>query len=165
MMQALTIAILGLIATGSVMVAPRQTTAATASRSPRAEDLAWIGGCWTMATPGGGVVEETWLPPAGGAMVGVGRTIRGGQMTEYEFLVIRHVDGHLAYVAKPSGQAEATFPVLRTGAAEVVFENPTHDFPQRIIYKKNADGSMTARIEGQLNGQSRGIDFPYGRCK
>jgi hypothetical protein len=70
------------------------------------------------------------------------------------FLQIREMSGALAYVAKPSGQREATFPIKTIADGEVVFENPTHDFPQRVRYRRNADGSMTARIEGTMNGQS-----------
>jgi hypothetical protein len=49
--------------------------------------------------------------------------------------------------------------------AEIVFEDPAHDFPQRVIYRKNADGSVTARTEGTMNGQLRGVDFPFKRCQ
>ena len=48
---------------------------------------------------------------------------------------------------------------------EVVFENPTHDFPQRIIYRKGADRSVTARIEGVIDGKARGVDFPFKPCQ
>jgi hypothetical protein len=48
---------------------------------------------------------------------------------------------------------------------EVVFENAGHDFPQRIIYRRNADGTMTARIEGSTNGRQRGVDFSYTHCQ
>ena len=44
-----------------------------------------------------------------------------------------------------------------------VFENPEHDFPQRIIYRRSAADSLHARIEGPRNGQVRGVDFRYGR--
>ena len=105
------------------------------------------------------------MKPAGGTMLGMSRTVRGGRTTEFEFLQIRDVSGALAYIAKPSGQAEATFPLKTIGDHDVVFENPAHDFPQRILYRRLADGSMTARIEGTMNGQSRAIDYPYKRCE
>jgi hypothetical protein len=105
------------------------------------------------------------MKPSGGTMLGMSRTVRGGRTTEFEFLQIREVSGTLAYVAKPSGQPEATFPVKTIGDSEVVFENPSHDFPQRILYRRNADGSITARVEGTANGQNRGIDYPYKRCE
>lgn len=85
--------------------------------------------------------------------------------TEFEFLAIREIGGALAYAAKPSGQAEAVFPLVKSSAGELVFENPTHDFPRRILYRRNPDGSVTARIEGGAAGQTRGRDFPYQKCQ
>ena len=127
------------------------------------EALGWISGCWAR---GGGEsqTEEHWMKPAGGTMLGMSRTVRGGKTTEYEFLQIRVVNGKVAYVAKPSGQAEATFPVKTMTDSEIVFEDPMHDFPQRIIYRKTA-GGVTARIEGTMNGKPQGFDFPFKRCQ
>jgi hypothetical protein len=45
-----------------------------------------------------------------------------------------------------------------------VFENPAHDFPQRIIYRRLSPDSLVARIEGPgPNNTTRGIDFPMRR--
>jgi hypothetical protein len=126
--------------------------------------LVWMSGCWTQTHPDG-LTEEHWMKPAGGSMLGMSRSVRGGRTTEFEFLQIADVKGSFAYIARPSGQAETTFPVKTLTEREVVFENPTHDFPQRVIYRRNADGSVTARIEGTMNGQLRGVEFPYTRCK
>jgi len=142
--------------------------AALISPSPDAprgvEDLAWMTGCWMQTRPDG-FVEEHWTAPAGGTLIGMSRTVRGGKTTEYEFLMIKDAGGRLAYVAKPSGQAENAFPLKSLGESEVVFEDPKHDFPQRILYRRNADGSVTARIEGEMGGKVKGIDFPYQRCR
>jgi hypothetical protein len=147
------------------MLATLVTTPALAQAPPATVDrLAWIAGCWSRTLPDG-VNEEHWMTPAGGTMLGMSRTVRSGKTTEHEFLQIREVDGSLAYIARPSGQAEATFPLKTISAQEAVFENPGHDFPQRVIYRRNADGTVTARIEGTMNGTSRGTDFPYSRCK
>lgn len=105
------------------------------------------------------------MKPLGASMLGMSRSVRGGRTTEFEFLQIADVNGSLAYIARPSGQAETTFPVTTLTEREVVFENASHDFPQRVIYRHNADGNVTARIEGTMNGQLRGVDFPYTRCK
>lgn len=125
--------------------------------------LGWMAGCWTRALPDG-VNEEQWMRPLGGSLLGMSRTVRGGRTSEFEFLRIAEVDGALAYVARPSGQAEAIFRMTSLTEREVVFENPRHDFPQRIIYRRNGDAALTARIEGTMNGQQRGVDFPYTRC-
>jgi Domain of unknown function (DUF6265) len=126
--------------------------------------LSWLGGCWAQARPDG-LTEEHWMKPSGGTMLGMSRAVRDGRTTEFEFLQIREVAGKLAYVAKPSGQAEATFPMKALSDKEVVFEDPAHDFPQRIIYRREADDSMTARIEGTTNGKTRGLDYPFKRCQ
>ena len=135
---------------------------ALAAQMATVDQLAWLSGCWMLARPDG-VTEEQWMKPAGGTMLGMSRTVKGGKMVEYEFLQLGDVNGKLTYVAKPSGQAETPFPVKTIADAEVVFENPTHDFPQRVIYRRTADG-VTARIEGTMNGKPRGMDFVYKRC-
>jgi len=130
------------------------------------ESLAWLSGCWSMSQSGGGTIEEHWTKPAGGTLVGMGRTVRGGQTAEYEFLLIKAIDGRLGYIAKPSGQPEGTFIARTLTETEVVFENLAHDFPQRVIYRRDAQGVVGARVEGQTPaGQVRGIDYPYGRCR
>jgi Domain of unknown function (DUF6265) len=148
-----------------VVLAGTFVVAASAQGSPASIDrLAWLSGCWAQTRPDG-LTEEHWMKPSGGTMLGMSRTVRSGRTTEFEFLQIKEISGKLAYVAKPSGQSEATFPLKTMTEEETVFENPTHDFPQRIIYRKAADGSVTARIEGTMNGKTRGMDFPFKRCQ
>jgi hypothetical protein len=125
-------------------------------------DVAWLSGCWSFAGKNG-FTEEHWLPPAGGAMLGLSRTIRGDKMVEFEYLALREIDGKLAYVAIPSRQKETIFPLARHSPTELVFENPSHDFPQRVIYRK-VPGGLAVRIEGVADGKSRSADFPFKRC-
>jgi hypothetical protein len=127
------------------------------------DQAGWIAGCWSRQA-GDRSTEEYWMKPAGGTMLGVSRTIAKGRTSEYEFLRLIEQNSTLAYVALPSGQKEATFTLTAIKPGEMVFENPKHDFPTRIIYQRQADGSLKARIEGTVNGQPRGIDFPMARC-
>lgn len=129
-------------------------------------DLSWLAGCWELKNEARGLqITEMWMKPAGDAMIGVGRTLRNGKLADYEFLrIVENADG-LAYVSRPSANKEdTTFKLVRSATGELVFENPTHDFPQRIIYKL-AGEKLNARIEGTMNGKSRGIDFPYARVR
>ena len=126
---------------------------------PDPTSVAWMAGCWRQESPGR-TVDEVWMAPAGDGMLGMSRTVQKGRITEYEFLQVRVQDGKLVYIAKPSGQPEATFTAKSSNAREVIFENPAHDFPQRIIYRLQPDGNLAARIEGPMNGQTKGIDFP-----
>jgi Domain of unknown function (DUF6265) len=125
--------------------------------------LAWLAGCWRAEGAEAGSGEQ-WLAPAGGTLLGVSRTVKSGTTVAHEFMQIRrNAEGNVVYVAQPSGQAEASFTLQAGAAAEAVFENPQHDFPQRVIYRLEDGGRLRARIEGLRNGQLRGIDFPLQR--
>ena len=124
------------------------------------KNVAWLAGCWEMRD-GDRVVEERWMPPRAGSMLGVGRTTRGTKLVEHEYIVLTERDGRLAYEAHPSGQATATFMSQPITGREVVFEDPTHDFPQRVGYKSTGPGQLLAWVEGTSNGKARRIEFPY----
>jgi hypothetical protein len=122
-------------------------------------DLAFLTGCWRFER-NGRIVEEHWLAPAGGSLVGVSRTVAGGKTVDFEFLQLRDLPDGLTYIAKPSRQPEASFKLTTKTADEAVFENPQHDFPQRIRYRRSGD-TLHARIEGTLDGKPRAIDYAY----
>ena len=126
------------------------------------QKVEWLTGCWEMAS-GGRTVEEHWLPPRGGTMINVGRTVREGKTIEHELVIIRPQDGRLAYEAHPSGQAPAVFLSRELTDSLVVFENPAHDFPQRVAYERRGSDSALAWIEGTREGKTRRIEFPYRR--
>ncbi len=120
--------------------------------------IAWLAGDWQGA-PGRSRTEEHWIAPAGGAMLGTSRTMAGGKMVFFEFLRIETRADGIYYVAQPKGRPGTDFKLTRASATEAVFENPQHDFPKRIIYRKNADGSMTARIEGDGTEKEKPQEF------
>lgn len=133
-------------------------TSASASDDTLAK-LAWLQGCWAASGAERGSGEQ-WMGPAGGTMLGMSRTVRKGRTVEYEFIRIEQgADGKLAFVAQPSGQPQASFPLLREDGDSVVFENLAHDFPQRVIYRRAGASGLHARIEGK----GKGIDFPMSR--
>ncbi|MEK7728202.1 MAG: DUF6265 family protein [candidate division KSB1 bacterium] len=134
-------------------------------QKPTINDLAWLAGCWERSGNGREGVEQ-WMKPAGQTMLGMSRTVANGKLREFEFLQLRtKEDGSIHYVALPSGQQETWFKLVKSGKHEAVFENLEHDFPQRIIYRLEKDGSLLARIEGMSKGQLQGIDFPMKRGK
>jgi hypothetical protein len=57
-------------------------------------DMSWLAGRWT-GTGLGGVTEESWSAPAGGAMMGMFRMLKGEQVIFYEFLTLLEHEGSL----------------------------------------------------------------------
>src|SRR5262249_23117558 len=97
--------------------------------------LGWMAGCWGSRTATK-VIEEYWMAPAGGLMMGMSRTVVRDSAREFEQLRIESRKGAPTYVAHPSGQAEAAFTAIAVSDTAVLFANPTHDFPQRIGYRR-----------------------------
>lgn len=126
--------------------------------------LTWITGCWSMQQ-GAVTIEERWTPPVGGQMMGVARTIRAGKVVAREFMVIDTEPAGIFYAPRiGTPDAAVRFKLTTQTDTEVIFENPTHDFPQRVLYRKTPDG-LSARIDGtNLDGKNKGKqsaqDFP-----
>ena len=51
---------------------------ALADDGPDINALGWMAGAWSVAA-NDRVVEEIWTVPAGGTMIGAGRTVSGGK--------------------------------------------------------------------------------------
>jgi hypothetical protein len=138
----------------------------TAGANPNARagwtiaDLGWMAGDWQTDPKGRAVSEEHWTRPAGGSMIGVSRTLVGDRTASFEFLRIEVRGESIFYVASPQGRCPATdFKLTRLSGQEAVFENPEHDFPRRIIYRKNLEGGLSAIVDGGEGAKSEKFDF------
>jgi Domain of unknown function (DUF6265) len=145
--------------------APLAAAQTPAQTDPLAS-VAWLAGCWTEQGRDAGSGEH-WTTPAGGLMLGMARTLKSGRVVDFEFMQIRAgADGKLTYIAQPQGRPPTEFKLLRQPEPkqpEAVFENPSHGFPQRVIYRLAAPDRLSARIEGTLNGKDLGVDFTLQR--
>ena len=137
------------------------TPATTLAQAPPAPP-AWLSGCWRQDGPTH-TIEEVWLSPVGGTTVGVSRTMAADTLLLWEVMVIRPVAGDLAFEASPRGQPSVIFPVIEFTDSSLVFENRSHDFPQKIRYHRGSADSLYATISGMVGGRSRTINFEYGR--
>ena len=153
-----------------VSTASAQQSAAPAADKPppafKIEDLGWLSGRWKSA---GEQVqfEEHWTDVAGGTLLGMSRTVRGEKTAFFEYLRIEARAGQIYYIALPGGKAPGTvFRLVKLEGQEVIFENPMHDFPKRIIYRLADDGTLTARIEGDDGTEKeKPQEFRYKRVK
>ena len=154
--------ILSLIAAGLFAVA-----AVAQQPAPTIGDLNFIAGCWEIRKPDRELrIEEHWLAPAGGTMIGVSRSVRSGKTTGWEYMRLEAKERGIFFVSKPrENKEEAYFRLKESRTGYAVFENLDHDFPQRVIYSLAEKDSLSARIEGMQNGKPSGIDFPYKRVK
>lgn len=119
-----------------------------------AAPLDWLVGRWCSEN---GPVRtcEHWSRFRGGAMQGGAATMRYGRVIEREEAAIRSGRRGMIFFASPKGRPAVTFHEVRSGRQSILFENRTHDYPQRIRYWRSgpdlmaeialADGSKTRR--------------------
>jgi hypothetical protein len=115
---------------------------------PRLADLAFMTGCWRGPSGDGTTIEEYYTAPAENLMLGVSRYTKGGKVTSYEFTTIALEGGEIVLTPRPAGQEPAPFRLTRLDSTGAVWENPAHDFPTLIAYRRGSGDSLVARIEG-----------------
>lgn len=123
----------------------------------------WIAGHW-CGEFGDKIIQELWLPPHGGVAVGLGRTLSADRTTGFEYFRITEIDGVQSFVAQPGGQPPTVFGRTDGGDRWIRFENPEHDFPQRIEYRRDGDSLHAVAAGPGENGKESVIRFDYRRC-
>lgn len=137
-------------------------TGSFAAEKPRVSKLGWMSGCWEARSTRR-LVEEQWMVPRGGLTLGMSRTVRGDTLVEYEVLRMEEHGDSLFYIANPVRQSQAMFLATSSTDSSAVFENPNHDFPKKISYLLVGSDSLIARVEGELSGKNRALEFRYLR--
>jgi len=127
-------------------------------QAPPLGNLAFMAGCWNgPARRGTAIIEERWTGPTANVMLGTTRYIAGDSTLSWEFTLIERGAAGVVMTPNPSGQTPVPFRLVRSAGGEAVFENPAHDFPQRIAYSRVAD-TLVVRIEADTP-QPRGREW------
>jgi hypothetical protein len=126
-------------------------------------DIGWLAGEWQLMSATR-CVEEHWTASSSNMLVGMSRTVVAGRTTSFEFVRIEARADGIYYVAQPGGRPPVDFKLASESASELVFVNPGHaDHLKKVIYRRESDGSLTARIEGENGGKAFSEDYPYRR--
>lgn len=126
----------------------------------------WLAGTWEINT-GRGIISESWQVLDDSTLVGKSVFIKNGKDTipqETLKLVFQFGDWH--YISRVVGQNEGKdipFKIIFQSGTEFISENPTHDFPQRISYRKVSEQLMYASIEGRKNGKYNKQNFNFSK--
>jgi hypothetical protein len=142
-----------------VMVASMVFLPDTARAAPL-PDLSWLSGDWRRCKDGE-IVEERWLGPRGGLLIGANLTSSKGKAS-FENLRIAASDETWTYWASPMGRAPVPFRMVEAGAQRAVFANPEHGFPARIVYWREGD-ELLARIEGAIKDKTASAEWRFAK--
>jgi hypothetical protein len=114
----------------------------------------------------GALVHEQWQRLADGSFEGLGFVMVEQDTVFIERLAIRpEADGTMAYQVRVPSQnrgEEVSFRLSGCAGDSMVFENPAHDFPQRIVYAMQPDGTWQARVSGPgKEGGTRVLSYRF----
>ncbi len=143
--------LVGLLLTACSGVTVHTGREAPASRGPTLEQLAWLLGDWqTDPDEHGCVYRERWRRDSDMLFVGRAKARCGATAAHepfHEELRLEAEARGLVYVAVPSGQTRTEFDVTSGDEGGFVSENPDHDFPTRIEYRRT-DAGIEATVSG-----------------
>jgi hypothetical protein len=155
-------------AIAATILLPLLTSASAPSPSDREPPpltaLAFMAGCWRGPSGDGTTIEEYYTAPAENLMLGVSRYTKGGRVINYEFSTLAREGTEIVLTPRPSGQEPAPFRLTRLDSAGATWENPTHDFPTLIAYRRGSGDSLIARIEGPGRDGQRAMEWRMGRA-
>ena len=110
------------------------------------DTLNWMLGEWQQDGEKS-VTTETWTQLSAGTYEGLGltRSKSEDKITFVEALRLIEMTNEVFYLAKVSHNAfPIAFKLIKCSVSMAVFENTTHDFPQKIVYQVTNDGRSLA---------------------
>ena len=96
-------------------------------------------------------VYEEWETVTAHLLAGKGYKKKGDQIIITEYLTLQSKDGKVVYSATVPDQnngATINFIMSNPDSKTWVFENPKHDFPQKIIYQHVLDNKIHVQVSG-----------------
>ena len=132
-----------------------------AAQSPALAGLDFMAGCWRSSPDERGTrIEEHYTQPSTNLILGMTRYLRDGATRGFEFSRIQRADSAVILTPHPNGIASVGFRLAQLEGDHAIFENPAHDFPQRIRYRRDG-AELVARIEDMAG---EGQEWRMMRC-
>ncbi len=152
----------GALALATFAAPPAPAAPAEAAKGIAA--LAWLEGQWQSTD---GKWEACYSSPLGGEIVSATKKIEDGKVTLFDFERFREVEGAVVLTPFPHGKASVDFKERAStpppGGKIAIFDNPDHDFPQRIRYTLTEDGHLKIMLMAEKDGRHVGFGLDLVR--
>lgn len=141
------------------------TCAAAQASDPgcdRLDAAQWLLGTWRAELPES-IVTETWSAVAARTYEGRGETRArtDGRLRDQEDLRLLAMGDGVFYLAKVAhNDRPVAFRLTTCDAERLVFENPAHDFPRRIEYRRLDESRFEVHVS---DGDKRGFRLAFSR--
>jgi hypothetical protein len=127
------------------------------------EKMNWLIGNWENEMPEG-VLTETWTKENDSTFSGTTYFIINKEDTVHsETIILKQLNDELVYRPTVKGQNNdepVDFKLSSESENSFSFENPKHDYPQKIVYKKVNETNLVATISGMQQGKQSTESYP-----
>lgn len=124
----------------------------------------WLIGNWQNKSAKG-LLTEVWTKENDSTLVGQSYFIAGADTLSFENIRLEQRNNILSYVptVRDQNMGQAVYFTLTSSTdSTLVFENPEHDFPQKISYIKMANDSLVAEVSAVVDGKVKSQTFRLG---
>ncbi|MFY7839354.1 MAG: DUF6265 family protein [Lacibacter sp.] len=125
--------------------------------------LKWMVGSWKINTGSGSIIEE-WQITNDSTLNGKSYFIKNATDTiPQETIELAYRNGNWYYIPTVKNQNNGqpvSFTLIFLRGTEFISQNPEHDFPQRIAYRRIGN-QLFASIEGKRNGKYSKQNFDF----
>ena len=129
------------------------------------EKMSWLVGSWEQKLPDGTLVE-TWEKQNDSTFIGGSYFVKEKDTIHSESVILTQKKEDLFYIPTVTGQNNdepITFKLTSDAENTFTFENPAHDYPQKVTYKKVNDTNLLASISGKQQGKESTESYPMKR--
>lgn len=115
-----------------------------------------------------GTLQEIWTSKNDSTFAGQSYFINKKDTIHNETIDLVENNGILQYVATIKGENQnlpTTFNFTETKENELVFENPKHDYPSKILYRLKDSSKLEITISGKQLGKTSSENFKMVKVK
>lgn len=122
----------------------------------------WLLGYWKVNTSKGSIIEN-WKKQNDSLYIGFSGFVKNKDTIPEEKVELKKINSDWFYIPTTLNQNNGnpvSFKIIFHKNKEFICENPTHDFPQRINYRR-FNKNLFASIEGKVKGIFKKVNYDY----
>ncbi len=126
----------------------------------------WMTGCWqAKSARDGATINETWLSPRGGSMLGIGQTFLDNKTLGWEAMRVYDEAGVVKLWLRPGLRNELTLTLEAAGDAFNAFSVKEGDATTKLRYERKSATEMLATFRLEQGENRRGADFLFAKVE
>ena len=128
------------------------------------EKANWLLGNWGNTSPQG-TLTENWQKINDSVYNGESFFVIEKDTVFSEYIALEEANGKLTYIVSVAEENNkpVRFEMTSITNNQIIFENPEHDFPTKIVYNNVTNDSLVAEISGIKNGETASQKFLMAR--